>query len=648
MSNTPKKGIKKSGSKTSKKVNESTSTIKKPIIKVPQRISKKTSSSSISITDDESSSSSDSISLATPLPTKKPIKKPIKKCNKKSSSASDDEDKTIKKSKSNKKCQSSDSSSEEDISSKNIYDIPFKNGKDTISTAEALYGSIADANTVSHSHIGVLSNLLLSPLELISDRYSVNKSDVKFIFYKYNTDECIYEKFDETDLSTLLFNRLTKFITICNQKIINTYLSKAALAKNESLREKYKSKADIFKKAGPKIIDKVGGIPFRKGVIDHLKTLPDINQKGFTEKLDCYKDIANFSNGYVNLRTGDFFKRTSKILITKYLPYEYSIESSKKITDIVNKIIHRICNDDDVLTEGYKSWFGYCLTGETREHKSMWSIGHSASNGKTTIIDGFQKMYSIYAKKIEAHTYGKKAVNAHKTFTDLRGYRLIYINEIDQDKINIQMVKDHIDGGVVAGNEILYGTTEDIPISFKIHFTGNHNPNFETDHGMRRRGWTLQHTNIFVDKSDYDENKKGIYLKDKELEMKFESDEYKLAFFNILLPYAVKYYKSGFNNTDMITYENNWKDICGENDKMKQFIDHVYEVPEENKENCWIQKDNFVSEYRKYFRLNGVNWSKILNDVKRVGLEYNKDKMCNGKKGCIRGLVLKQNDDEPF
>ena len=125
----------------------------------------------------------------------------------------------------------------------------------------------------------------------------------------------------------------------------------------------------------------------------------------------------------------------------------------------------------------------------------------------------------------------------HKELAECKGKRYTYIEELDQHKLDINMYKNLVDGDLV-NNEILFGTTEKIPIHFKMNVISNHDPNFKSDEGVLRRGILVNHTNKFYDDDEYEifKNNKGVYLKNKWILEKYKKEEYKNALFHLLVP----------------------------------------------------------------------------------------------------------------
>jgi hypothetical protein len=130
--------------------------------------------------------------------------------------------------------------------------------------------------------------------------------------------------------------------------------------------------------------------------------------------------------------------------------------------------------------------------------------------------------------------------------------------------------------------------------------------------------------------------KTGVYLMDQNLKGNFAKDEYKLALFHYLVPYAIRYYAERFTSVDMSEYIAKWEEICTDNDNMTRFLEERCEIT--NDPGDKINRDDFLFEYQVHFQLKKITWGNIVNDIKRLDLTYNKD-LRFGEDKCRGGLV---------
>lgn len=440
-----------------------------------------------------------------------------------------------------------------------------------------------------------------------------------FLFYKFNQDNLLYEKIRLNEFSEIVKNEL------------KTYL-------------KFVSKINTDKRL-TNLIKQIGN----KGFSDNVAKVSamKIYDKYFVNKLDSCKYTFCFKNGTVNLKTGEFSKRTDKDFYARCVDYDYieiEDDEDKKRQKEIKKIFVRLCNDNKSYAKFNLRFLAYCLTGETREQKSLWSIGHSASNGKSTKSKIFKSCFDAYCFKMDRETLEVGYSKVHKQMAETQGCRYVYIEELNQKKINTALYKDLVDGDV-KNNEVLFGTLQLIKIFFKIDVITNFTPNFQTDNGMMRRGILFNYKNQFVDKEDYIEDVKGLYIKDKTLLEKFEDDKYKLSFFKLLLPYTIEYYKEGLKIPKSLT--DDFKEVCNENDKMTTFIDFYY--VKTNNINDRIYKEEFRELFNRHYKLN-YSWINILSDLKRCKINYEPKKRTNynglSQQGVITGLKLRDNDND--
>ena len=463
----------------------------------------------------------------------------------------------------------------------------------------------------------------------ITDNKIVCVDTDDYLFYKFNTENLLYEKIRLNEFSEIVKNDL------------KTYLKEISKINTD------KRLTSLIKQIG------------NKGFYDNVSKVSamKIYDKKFMSKLDSSKHTICFKNGTVNLKTGEFQKRTEKDYFARCLDYDYIEDNKDKELSLKNEqlrqkkiknIFKKVCNDSDEETEFTLRFLSYCLTGETREQKSLWSIGHSASNGKSTKSKIFKSCFEPYCFKMDRETLELGYSKVHKQMSETQGCRYVYIEELNQRKINTALYKDLVDGDI-KNNEVLFGTVQMITIMFKLDIITNFTPNFQTDNGMMRRGVLLNHHNRFVDEDEYQKGIDGLYLKDKYLLDKFNEDKYKLSFFKLLLPYAIEYYKKGLVIPKSLT--ENFKELCKENDKMKDFIDFYFVKTNDDKDR--IYKDEFKDMYNNHYKIK-TDWINILSDLKRCNISYDRQKRAEylglSQRGVIIGLKLRNDNEElnPF
>lgn len=342
---------------------------------------------------------------------------------------------------------------------------------------------------------------------------------------------------------------------------------------------------------------------------------------------------VHFLNGVYDLQKGIFRPRTKEDNATFCLEYDYQKTNPESIQK-VKKIISQICNDDDQDTNFMLNWLGYSITGETGEQKFLYCVGHSASNGKSTIAKIFQTVFSEYSIEVLNRTFDGSYGKSHKQIAGMRNKRFVFLEELKRNNIDCDLIKRVVDGGKYK-NEKLYGTTDEINLIGKLLITSNFDPIFELDEGIKRRGLALEFRNRFLDENDF-KNQKGTYVKNKNLINNFLTPEYRNAFCNIIIGRATKYYQFGIKIPPKVIA--NFKEITEVNDKVSEFIENFYEIT--NDPNDKVSKDQFTGGYNAYFKTK-VEFGYLLSDLKRLRISYVKDRRVQGVKGVIVGLKPK-------
>lgn len=434
--------------------------------------------------------------------------------------------------------------------------------------------------------------------------------------YYYNTINQLYTEMGIKELA------LKVAVTL------KTYLSSETCMKTVNITESAQYN---------KLCKSVGNVDFIKNV--SILLCGSCNDREFVSKLNYCKSTINFKNGLVDLKTLQFRTRTINDYVSKCLDYDYSANIDSKLHQSINQQILNICNDSEIIKEDNMKWFGYCMTGETKQQKFLCTIGHSAQNGKSTLAKMFDNALSIYSIKLDKSTFAKDNTKKHKQFSLVKQpVRYVYIEELDRNKLDGDVLKDFVDGDKI-NTEIMYGTSENILLQCKLNLLSNNNVNFDTDSGIKRRGYSQQFTNRFISEDDYKKLKShvGVYVKDESILDLIRTPAFKLAFCQMIMPYAQMYYKSGLTCSSQLT--DSFNDLCEDNDKMQEFVTRYYDITGDSKDK--IHKDTFLEHYRMITNLRMITWQNILNDVKRIGLNYVRNLSSSGQQGCLVGIRLK-------
>jgi len=465
----------------------------------------------------------------------------------------------------------------------------------------------------------------------VCDLY-IKISNLKVVCYEIEKSKMMY------------YNEIT---TLWTEIGINELSLKVSKTLRNYICEKMKTITKYEDESYNKLLKCLGNLTFVQCVAKLLCS--NMYDSEFVSKLNADRTTINFTNGILNLETQTIRKRTIEDYVSKCLNFDYTDKVDETVTKSINDLIFKISNENDTLKQDNLKWLAYCMTGFTREQKFMCFIGHSASNGKSTLSKLFESALPIYTSKLQSQTFNKDFTKRHKQFALLENpIRYVYIEELDRKPLDEACMKDFVDGHAI-NNEIMYGTSKMINIQCKLNLIGNMSPNFDSDEGMKRRGCLQNLCTKFCEKNtdawkDAVSKNHRVYECDKSLAQRFTTLVYQLSFIQILLPYASDYIKNGLQLSNELT--SSFKDLCQDNDKVQDFINGNYTITNNPKDK--IHKDDFLESYRIFSNLKFIAWSHLLNDVKRLGLNYQKNLSTKGKQGCIVGIKIKNSEDDTY
>ena len=149
--------------------------------------------------------------------------------------------------------------------------------------------------------------------------------------------------------------------------------------------------------------------------------------------------------------------------MTETIPYNY-MSSNEEDKQKVRDILFKICNCNEEHLEYYLSILGYSMIGDPEKEKSMYFlIGNKGNNGKSLIMNTLADIMPNYCKKIDRLTFEEDYKKSHKNLISVKGKRIIFLEELSEKKLNIELLKEYSDGKNIEV-EIVYGTTEKINI----------------------------------------------------------------------------------------------------------------------------------------------------------------------------------------
>lgn len=209
------------------------------------------------------------------------------------------------------------------------------------------------------------------------------------------------------------------------------------------------------------------------------------------ETLDADPWLLNARNGVVDLRTGALGPHRPELRMSRLVDIDYDPEARCEAWE---RALLQIAREDapgqaTPVANFLRRWFGYCLTGLTREQVFVTHWG-DGGNGKSVIIDLMARTagdYSISAPPgmVAASRYdsikdtelavlrGRRAITAHETKQGV---------ELREDFVKLATGSDRITG------RHLYGSVFEFSPTHKLQLLTNHKPVIKSmDRGTWRR-----------------------------------------------------------------------------------------------------------------------------------------------------------------
>tara|TARA_R110001592_G_scaffold53985_1_gene165423 strand:+ start:2219 stop:3685 length:1467 start_codon:yes stop_codon:yes gene_type:complete len=439
-----------------------------------------------------------------------------------------------------------------------------------------------------------------------NDNIIFNKSTE---LYYYSNKWVLLGKDDKyNELNLIIYNVLYKYLH-------NIFLNEDDHSKNKEFEKHLK------------FISKNTNLGFvRKTVISILY---GFQQSIYFDKTNEQIYNIHFNNGVYEINNKKFRNRKKTDYVTQILDYNF-IENKDDIEQQykeVKEVFRKIHPKEQDLKMSL-SFLAYCLTGSTDYHHFKMNIGYSASNGKSTEIKIHQKCFDIYTDKLDKNTFTMGYNKRHKEFHRLltSPVRLCYCEELDQNRLDVDCIKQFVDGSTLDVEQ-LFGTKLKGINESKFMTTSNKDFNsYDMDKGFQRRGLVQHYESQFLKECLEDDNNKNIYPIDYKLEYKFNNEKYKNAYFYLLLDH--------YQNELVVDqiYKDNFISI---NEQYDEFSSLLYEQYEKNP-NCCISKEKIKSYFEQKDKK--YKWARILSNLKKLGFKYDKDKQINYKKGIIIGL----------
>jgi phage/plasmid-associated DNA primase len=340
-----------------------------------------------------------------------------------------------------------------------------------------------------------------------------------------------------------------------------------------------------------------------------------------------------------------FRPRVKTDYVSKVMDYNFALPPAEKIEE-VNRMFAQI-HPDTSIRDFVLQWNAYCLTGDTKAQKFRENVGYLAANGKSSEQKIHKLSFPIYSMKFSKELFCEDYQKRHKEFIHLEEnpIRYAYIEEMSSKRLDVDLIKDFVDGDCVTC-EIMYGTSTYIPVQAKLNTTSNRDSNYASDKGMFRRGLKVDYQSKFGCVEDEANHR---YLAEEDLHKKFDfDDEYKNAYFHVLLPHLNRYFANNRVLTIPQVVVDNFQDVASDNDVFVTAMEDL--VVKTDNHGDRIHREDLTDAFQdKNLRINGKRldqWTDILRNLKRCGYVYKRQMRAKRKwddsktqKGAIIGVA---------
>ena len=430
----------------------------------------------------------------------------------------------------------------------------------------------------------------------------------------------------------------------------NVYVAKKI--QNETDKDR-KDKLMEHQKFILKHIKDVSKPAYLNQVIKYLKKL--LCDNSFAEKLDNNGGKIAFKNGIFDIKNNYFRPYISyNDYITKTIPHNYKecdVADDEDCEFILQKL-KEIMNNNEQHLIYYLSVIAYSLLGLANLEKQGWFLldkteNSKGDNGKTFFFSVLNELMPCYVYKSKPSFFENGNTKFHKQIAVMKGHRIVWFDEAPQNKLlNAELYKTICDGGKIE-NEVMFGTSEKINVTFKTFILSNHILSIpEKEDAVYNRLRQISHNSHFdrTGERKVANPEKLEFIADKHLYDIFLQK--KDAIFNILIHTAKKYFENNGLPKVPIEFERDVKITKDKNNKFACWFN----------ENCEIDDVCNIS-LKLIAKKSGMKEDYIKTSLKDMGYLYNKELKGVGSykvgmvtkyhKGGFTGFkIIEDNDDD--
>lgn len=338
----------------------------------------------------------------------------------------------------------------------------------------------------------------------------------------------------------------------------------------------------------------------KKNVLNELKGI--VECKKIFEKMDNVNNyLFAFDNGVYDFKSFSFRlpKPSELISVTCGYCYEALNASNKKYVDDIEKILASIMETkDDVDTVLMQT--AQCLIGEVmKEEFYLWR--GDGGNGKGVLRDLIKATFGEYYDSMEIDyinktKQGQSATSADPIMARKKNCRIVVSTEPESDvELRINKIKQW-SGGDDIQCRALYGDSFNFVAKFKLIIQSNFDVTIKnTGKSVTRRFFVTKFPYSFTDNPINEYEK----LADNDLKARIKLDNYKIAFFHVLLPYYKKWVDNGCKIICSQNVLEQTQLFLSENDTVSPFYNEI--IIKDGDDKSIVSSSDLYKSYKQFY-----------------------------------------------
>jgi putative DNA primase/helicase len=240
---------------------------------------------------------------------------------------------------------------------------------------------------------------------------------------------------------------------------------------------------DLAKTAPDKIRYTTSKVAFAAGVERFARVDPTFAVTA--EIWDFYPLLLGTPGGTVDLMSGQIRPPRREDFITRSTAVT---PADRPDCPLWQHFIEETLGGDKALVRFLQQYFGYALTGDTREHALIFGFG-PGGNGKGVTINTIRNILGDYAVTAAMDTFTAQFGERHSTdLAMLRGARLVTASETEEGRAWAESRIKSLTGGDPVTARFMRRDNFTFQPAFKLFIVGNHKPVLRNvDDAARRR-----------------------------------------------------------------------------------------------------------------------------------------------------------------